>query len=164
MATDWPAVLVQGSVQLLGTAIGGAIAAFTGFQVAERNAKAASQARATERSAQRDDYQRQVLTELIDALSAYYEAFVRNLQDIDQHGAAGPEAMSAGLAALGRLNRAHAEVRNQDLYDKVHDYHRSLLQLLTNYKRGTQAQTVESLGESMAPVWDAVNHELARYL
>lgn len=47
--TDWTAVLIQGRVQLFGTAIGGAIAAFTGFQVAERNAKAAIQARAGER-------------------------------------------------------------------------------------------------------------------
>ncbi len=150
MATDWTVVLIQGNVQLVGTAIGGAVAAFTGFQVAERNAKAASQAREVERAAQRDDYQRQVLTEVLDALSAYYEAFVRNLRDMDLHGTPGPEALSAGLAALGRLNRAHAQVRNQDLHDKVSDYARSLIQLLTNYERGTQAQTVESLGELRA--------------
>ncbi len=145
MATDWPAVLVQGSVQLLGTAIGGAIAAFTGFQVAERNAKVAQQAKADERARQRDDYQKAALTDLLDALGEYNGAAGRELREMESQESRTAEAEAAFFTSGGRVERIATRLRNQQLRDQVMTYRRLLLHLITVYERGNLLATTKSI-------------------
>ncbi len=122
------------------------------------------QLKAEERAAQRDDHQRQVLTDLLDALGDYIKAVGRELREMQDQGAISEEASAESFASGGRVERIAARVRNQDVRARVVAYRRFLLRLVLLYEPGTLLQTVNSIFAANREVLDAINLELGQCL
>ena len=129
-----------------------------------RNARAASEAKAEERKAQRDDHQRQVLTDLLDALGDYNEMFGRQLRDTEDHGVISDETTTKAFSAGGRVDRLVAQIRNQELRTQLADYRRLLLRLVIAYDPGHLLEAVQQVHDPNRELLDAIHAELKQYL
>lgn len=150
----------QGAVNLVATLIGGGIAAFTGLRVAGINTAAQRRLREDELGAQRDAYQKQALTDLLDALGDWNKATSDELRSLQNAGAISEDANLRAFEAGGRVRALAARLRNGGLRDQVLGYATLLNHEVITYEHGTLLASAQRILAAHTTLQQAITAQL----